>query len=37
MAATQPSPIIRAADPARDGAACAENYAPYVTGTAISF
>jgi len=37
MAATQPSPIIRAADPTRDAAACAEIYAPYVTGTAISF
>ena len=37
MAATQPTPLIRAADPARDAAACAEIYAPYVTGTAISF
>jgi len=30
-------PLLRHADPARDGAACAAIYAPYVAGTAISF
>jgi len=29
--------LIRHADPARDAAACVEIYAPYVTGTAVSF
>lgn len=29
--------LVRHADPARDGAACAAIYAPYVTGSGVSF
>jgi phosphinothricin acetyltransferase len=31
------APVLRHADPARDAAACAAIYAPYVTSTAVSF
>jgi phosphinothricin acetyltransferase len=37
MAGAEPAPVIRPADPARDSAACAAIYAPYVTETAITF
>jgi len=37
MAGADPSLVIRPADPARDAAACAAIYAPYVTDTVITF
>ncbi|MBU6267599.1 MAG: GNAT family N-acetyltransferase [Sphingomonadales bacterium] len=37
MAGAGDETVIRPADPTRDAAACAAIYAPYVTGTAITF